>query len=117
MEYSKGYRHLDSSAYDILHVVSPIPCLGCFCVGLLLRLRAVGWEYDLSGAAICCCDVVCWLQTNPGIVEVGTMFRYLKNNNMVSFSYQNEISNCTCLMCTGLLSLEGPELLGACAER
>jgi hypothetical protein len=32
--------------------MSPIPCLGCFCVGLLLRPRAVGWVYTLSGAAM-----------------------------------------------------------------
>jgi hypothetical protein len=27
---------------------------------------------------LCCCDIVCWLQTIPEIVEAGTMFRYLK---------------------------------------
>jgi hypothetical protein len=52
MEYSKAYRHLDLGAYDILFVMSLIPCLGCFCVGLLLRPRAVGWVYTLSGAAM-----------------------------------------------------------------
>jgi hypothetical protein len=44
---------------------------------LLLRHRAVGWVYAFL-VQLCCCDVVCWLQTIPGIVEAGTMFRYLK---------------------------------------
>jgi hypothetical protein len=38
MEYSKAYRQLVFGAYDILFVMSLIPCLGCICVGLLLRL-------------------------------------------------------------------------------
>jgi hypothetical protein len=77
MEYSKAYRHLVSGSYDILFAMSSIPCLGCICVGLLLRPRAVGWVYTFL-VQLCCCDVVCWLQIIPGIVEAGTMFRYLK---------------------------------------
>jgi hypothetical protein len=68
MEYSKAYRHLVLGAYDILFVMSPIPYLGCICVGLLLRPRAVGWVYTFL-VRLCCCDVVCCLQTIPEIVE------------------------------------------------
>jgi hypothetical protein len=60
-----------------------VPCLGCICVGLLLRHRAVGWVYACV-VQFSCCDVVCWLQTIPGIVEAGTVFHYLKKNKFIT---------------------------------
>jgi hypothetical protein len=51
------------------------------CVGLVVAPYGVVWVFELHGAAMRCCNFVLWLHTVlgcPGIVEVGTMFRYLK---------------------------------------
>jgi hypothetical protein len=79
LEYSKAYRHLVSGVFAFMFAMYLVPCLGCVCVGLLLRHRAVGWVFTFL-VQLCCCDVVCWLQTIPGIVEAGTVFHYLEKS-------------------------------------
>jgi hypothetical protein len=52
-----------------------------YCVGLVDAPYGVVWVFELYGAAIRCRDFVLCLHTVPGcpgIVEVGTMFHYLK---------------------------------------
>jgi hypothetical protein len=53
--------------------------LECTVLVWLTRLMVPCGVFELYGAAMRCCDVVLWLHTVPGcpgIVEVGTMFRY-----------------------------------------